>query len=86
MTPSRSPQPAGSLPASTTCSWLHKGATVYDRRLRRWGVVMALGFPCGESRQSGRVWLRPPPGGIEWNPPIDDLSPTAPATTEPYNA
>jgi hypothetical protein len=54
-------------------AWLHKGATVYDDRIRAWGEVQALGFPEGDQRQAERAWLRPVGGGREWNPLIEDL-------------
>ncbi|MCW8383960.1 hypothetical protein [Streptomyces justiciae] len=64
--------------AVNTPDWLFVGATVFDERRQCWGTVMDLGWP-PDLRQLNRAWLRPPPGGREWNPRIDHLSPHNPA-------
>ncbi|GAA2100575.1 hypothetical protein GCM10009801_73200 [Streptomyces albiaxialis] len=74
-----------STPVDGAPAWLHKGAVVYDHRLKRWGVVVDVGFPGNEARQAKRAWLRPEGGGREWNPPIEDLRQEAPDPFEDWS-
>lgn len=62
--------------------WLVLGALVFDERRSCWGTVVDLGWP-PERRQLDRAWLRPPRGGIEWNPRFHHLSPHGPASPTP---
>ncbi|GAA2687062.1 hypothetical protein GCM10009864_70980 [Streptomyces lunalinharesii] len=55
--------------------WLYPGADVYDTVRDCAAVVTDLGFPGDDPRQTDRAWVRPPGGGREWNPFVDDLRP-----------
>ncbi|GAA1930531.1 hypothetical protein [Streptantibioticus ferralitis] len=69
--------------AFDAAGWLRLYAVVYDCRLGQWGEVMALRFPGDDPRQRQRAWLRPPTGGREWNPLLEDLSKTSPNDITP---
>ncbi|TDC74236.1 hypothetical protein [Streptomyces hainanensis] len=46
---------------------LEIGAAAYDERVGRYGVVM--------DHEGGRVYLRPPGGGLEWEAAVEHVRP-----------